>query len=72
MWRNSANSGHGVVVVMPVVCWHLEQSLNFMVKSYSMSHTLEDLDHKLKTVIDRERFRKTLTFPSHESTKWCF
>lgn len=52
--------------------WHLVQSLHFMVKSYSMSQTLEDLDHKLKIVVDKERYRKILTFPINESTEWCF
>ena len=66
-----SHRGHEVVI-MSVVCWHLAQSLNFMINSYSVSHTLEDLDHKLKIVIDREVYRKTLTFPSHESAEGCF
>lgn len=61
-----------MVVVIPLVSWHLVQSLNFMVKLYSVPHNLEDLDHKLKIVIDKERYRKTLTFPIHESIEWGF
>lgn len=52
--------------------WHLVQSLHCMVKSYLMSQTLEDLDHKLRIVTDQERYRKILTFPMNESTEWCF
>jgi glucuronosyltransferase len=38
--------GHEVVTVMPEVSWQLGQSLNFTVKTYSTSYTLEDLDQK--------------------------
>ncbi|XP_017714855.1 PREDICTED: UDP-glucuronosyltransferase 1-7-like [Rhinopithecus bieti] len=39
-------SGHEVVVVMPEVSWQLRRSLNCTVKTYSTSHTLEDLDRE--------------------------
>ncbi|XP_069321921.1 UDP-glucuronosyltransferase 1A7-like [Eulemur rufifrons] len=37
--------GHELVVVVPDVSWHLGQSMNFTVKTYKTSHTLEDLNH---------------------------
>ncbi|XP_029329774.1 UDP-glucuronosyltransferase 1-9-like isoform X2 [Mus caroli] len=36
--------GHEVVVVIPEVSWRMEKSLNCTVKTYSVSHTMEDLD----------------------------
>ncbi|XP_069321944.1 UDP-glucuronosyltransferase 1A8-like [Eulemur rufifrons] len=36
--------GHELVVVVPDVSWHLGQSMNFTVKTYKTSYTLEDLD----------------------------
>ena len=40
--------GHEVVVVIPEVSWRLGKSLNCTVKTYSVSHTLEDLDREFK------------------------
>ncbi|KFO32434.1 UDP-glucuronosyltransferase 1-9 [Fukomys damarensis] len=40
--------GHEVVVVMPEVSWQLGQSLDYTVKTYSTSYTLEDLDREFK------------------------
>ncbi|XP_040608999.1 UDP-glucuronosyltransferase 1A8 isoform X5 [Mesocricetus auratus] len=42
------NKGHEVVVVVPEVSWQLGKSLNLTVKTYSTSHTLEDLDREFK------------------------
>ncbi|XP_057617263.1 UDP-glucuronosyltransferase 1A8-like [Chionomys nivalis] len=50
------HNGHEVVVVMPEVSWQLEKSLNFTVKMYSTSHTLEDLDREFK-VFSGSRWR---------------
>nr|XP_003418003.1 UDP-glucuronosyltransferase 1-10-like [Loxodonta africana] len=41
--------GHEVVVVMPEVSWQLGKSLNFTVKTYSTSYTLEDQDREFMT-----------------------
>ncbi|XP_006893592.1 PREDICTED: UDP-glucuronosyltransferase 1-10 [Elephantulus edwardii] len=38
--------GHEVVVVMPEVGWHLDKSPNYMVKTYSTSYKLEDLNRE--------------------------
>ncbi|XP_049744815.1 UDP-glucuronosyltransferase 1A10-like [Elephas maximus indicus] len=38
--------GHELVIVVPEVSWHLEKSLNFTVKTYSTSYTLEDLNRE--------------------------
>ncbi|XP_055472706.1 UDP-glucuronosyltransferase 1A7 isoform X4 [Psammomys obesus] len=46
--------GHEVVVVKPEVSWQLGQSLNFTVKTYSLSYTLEDLNHEFKFFIDSQ------------------
>ncbi|XP_041505718.1 UDP-glucuronosyltransferase 1A7-like [Microtus oregoni] len=40
--------GHEVVAVMPEVSGQLRESLNFTMKTYSTSYTLEDLNHKHK------------------------
>ncbi|KFO29421.1 UDP-glucuronosyltransferase 1-8-like [Fukomys damarensis] len=40
--------GHEVVVVMPEVSWQLGQSLDYTVKTYSTSYTLEDWDGEFK------------------------
>ncbi|XP_004868178.1 UDP-glucuronosyltransferase 1-9 [Heterocephalus glaber] len=40
--------GNEVVVVMPEVSWQLGKSLNFTVKTYSTSYTLEDWDREFK------------------------
>ncbi|XP_028617318.1 UDP-glucuronosyltransferase 1-9-like, partial [Grammomys surdaster] len=40
--------GHEVVVVVPEVSWQLSKSLNCTMKTYSTSHTLEDLDREFK------------------------
>ncbi|KFO21544.1 UDP-glucuronosyltransferase 1-9 [Fukomys damarensis] len=40
--------GHEVVVVMPEVSWQLGQSLDYTVKMYSTSYTLEDWDREFK------------------------
>uniref|UniRef100_A0A8C2L9Q2 UDP-glucuronosyltransferase n=1 Tax=Cricetulus griseus TaxID=10029 RepID=A0A8C2L9Q2_CRIGR len=42
------HKGHEVVVVVPEASWQLGKSLNLTVKTYSTSHTLEDLNHILK------------------------
>ncbi|XP_051046616.1 UDP-glucuronosyltransferase 1A8-like [Phodopus roborovskii] len=42
------DKGHEVVVVVPEVSWQLGKSLNLTVKIYSVSHTLEDLNHHFK------------------------
>ncbi|XP_059134334.1 UDP-glucuronosyltransferase 1A7-like [Peromyscus eremicus] len=44
--------GHEVVAVMPEVSWQLGKSLNLTVKTYSTSHTLEDLDREFKVFSD--------------------
>ncbi|OBS67947.1 hypothetical protein A6R68_03512 [Neotoma lepida] len=62
--------GHEVVAVVPEVSWHMGQSLNFMIKSYSTSHTLEDLDHKFKILLTREDTGREYTFSINESSKW--
>ncbi|XP_055472448.1 LOW QUALITY PROTEIN: UDP-glucuronosyltransferase 1A8-like [Psammomys obesus] len=48
------NRGHEVVAVIPEVSWQLGQSLNFTVKTYSTSYTLEDLHHKFKVFFDTQ------------------
>ncbi|XP_048200449.1 UDP-glucuronosyltransferase 1A7 isoform X7 [Perognathus longimembris pacificus] len=50
--------GHEVVVVVPEVSWQLGGSLNLTVKTYSTSHTLEDLDRELKVFIDTQWEKK--------------
>ena len=42
------HNGHEVVLVIPEVSWQLGKSLNCTVKTYSISHTLEDLDREFK------------------------
>ncbi|XP_047400278.1 UDP-glucuronosyltransferase 1A8-like isoform X4 [Sciurus carolinensis] len=46
--------GNEVVAVMPEVSWQLGQSLNFTVKTYSTSYTLEDLDHEFKVFAETQ------------------
>ncbi|XP_051010472.1 UDP-glucuronosyltransferase 1A7-like [Acomys russatus] len=46
--------GHEVVVVVPEVSWQLGRSLNVTVKTYSTSHTLEDLDREFKFFSDTQ------------------
>ncbi|XP_063093141.1 UDP-glucuronosyltransferase 1A8-like [Cavia porcellus] len=46
--------GHEVVTVMPEVSWQLGQSLNFTVKTYSTSYTLEDLDREFKNFAEAQ------------------
>ncbi|KAM4836416.1 UDP-glucuronosyltransferase 1A7-like isoform 4-T4 [Thomomys bottae] len=46
--------GHEVVAVMPEVSWQLGHSLNFTVKTYSTSYTLEDLDQAFKVFVDAQ------------------
>ncbi|XP_075807838.1 UDP-glucuronosyltransferase 1A7-like [Microtus pennsylvanicus] len=48
------HNGHEVVVVVPEVSWQLGKSLNFTVKTYSTSHTLEDLNQKFKYFSDTQ------------------
>lgn len=48
------HNGHEVVVVMPEVSWQLGKSLNFTVKTYSISHTIEDLNWKFKVFLDAQ------------------
>ena len=43
-----SHRGHEVVVVSPEVSWRLGKSLNCTVKTYSISHTLEDLEREFK------------------------
>ncbi|KAL2775325.1 UDP-glucuronosyltransferase 1A9 precursor, partial [Daubentonia madagascariensis] len=38
------HKGHELVVVMPEVSWQLGQSVNYTVKTFKTSYTLEDLD----------------------------
>ncbi|XP_012385650.1 UDP-glucuronosyltransferase 1A10 isoform X3 [Dasypus novemcinctus] len=38
--------GHELVLVQPEVSWHLETSLNYTVKTYSTSYTLEDFNRE--------------------------
>nr|XP_013012789.1 UDP-glucuronosyltransferase 1-8-like [Cavia porcellus] len=45
---------HEVVMVMPEATWQHGQSLNFTVKLYTTSYTLEDLNQKLKVFIDSQ------------------
>uniref|UniRef100_A0A8C5K519 UDP-glucuronosyltransferase n=1 Tax=Jaculus jaculus TaxID=51337 RepID=A0A8C5K519_JACJA len=49
-----SHRGHEVVVVMPEVSWQLGRSLNFTVKTYSTSYTLEDLDQSFKHFADAQ------------------
>ncbi|XP_069321995.1 UDP-glucuronosyltransferase 1A8-like [Eulemur rufifrons] len=44
--------GHELVVVVPDVSWHLGQSVNFTVKTYKTSHTLEDLNREFVSFAD--------------------
>ncbi|KFO32432.1 UDP-glucuronosyltransferase 1-10 [Fukomys damarensis] len=46
--------GHEVVVVMPEVSWQLGQSLNYTVKTYSTSYTLEDLNHSFQVFVEAQ------------------
>ncbi|KAL1763861.1 UDP-glucuronosyltransferase 1-9, partial [Sigmodon hispidus] len=46
--------GHEVVAVVPEVSWQLGKSINLTVKTYSTSHTLEDLDHIFKYFSDTQ------------------
>ena len=46
------HNGHEVVVVVPEVSWQLGKSLNFTVKTYSTSHSLEDLNRAAKVSRD--------------------
>lgn len=46
--------GHEVVVVVPEVSWQLRKSLNFTVKTYSISHTIEDLNREFKFFMDAQ------------------
>ncbi|XP_015337087.2 UDP-glucuronosyltransferase 1A8-like [Marmota marmota marmota] len=46
--------GNEVVAVMPEVSWQLGQSLNFTMKTYSTSYTLEDLDREFKIFVDTQ------------------
>ncbi|XP_028732130.1 UDP-glucuronosyltransferase 1A9 isoform X1 [Peromyscus leucopus] len=46
--------GHEVVVVVPEVSWQLGKSLNLTVKTYSTSHTLEDLNRVFKYFSDSQ------------------
>uniref|UniRef100_A0A8C5YRE8 UDP-glucuronosyltransferase n=1 Tax=Marmota marmota marmota TaxID=9994 RepID=A0A8C5YRE8_MARMA len=46
--------GNEVVAVMPEVSWQLGQSLNFTVKTYSTSYTLEDLDRGFNFFVDTQ------------------
>ena len=46
--------GHEVVVVVPEVSWQLRKPLNFVVKTYAVSHTQEDLNREFKIFIDAQ------------------
>ncbi|XP_069869013.1 UDP-glucuronosyltransferase 1A7-like isoform X5 [Dipodomys merriami] len=50
--------GHEVVTVVPEVSWQLGSALNFTVKTYSTSHSLEDLDREFKVFIDTQWKKK--------------
>ncbi|XP_029390497.1 UDP-glucuronosyltransferase 1-9-like isoform X2 [Mus pahari] len=49
-----SHRGHEVVVVIPEVSWQMGKSLNCTVKTYSISHTLEDLDRAFKYFSDTQ------------------
>ncbi|ELK32614.1 UDP-glucuronosyltransferase 1-10 [Myotis davidii] len=49
-----SHRGHEVVVVRPEVSWHLGQSSNYTVKTYSTSYTLEDLNDQFRTFADSQ------------------
>ncbi|KAM6152766.1 LOW QUALITY PROTEIN: UDP-glucuronosyltransferase 1A8-like [Erethizon dorsatum] len=44
--------GHEAVAVMPEMNWQQGQSLDFTVKTYSISYTLEDLNQEFKVFIE--------------------
>ncbi|XP_036029559.1 UDP-glucuronosyltransferase 1A7-like [Onychomys torridus] len=46
--------GHEVVAVVPEVSWQLGKSLNLTVKTYSTSHTLEDMNREFKYFSDTQ------------------
>ncbi|XP_059134295.1 UDP-glucuronosyltransferase 1A7-like [Peromyscus eremicus] len=46
--------GHEVVAVVPEVSWQLGKSLNLTVKTYSTSHTLEDMNREFKYFFDTQ------------------
>ncbi|XP_012371482.1 UDP-glucuronosyltransferase 1-9-like [Octodon degus] len=46
--------GHEVVVVMPEASWHLGQSLNYTVKSYPASFSLEELNRLFQSFADTQ------------------
>ncbi|XP_038195195.1 LOW QUALITY PROTEIN: UDP-glucuronosyltransferase 1A7-like [Arvicola amphibius] len=48
------HNGHEVVVVVPEVSWQLGKSVNFTVKAYSISHTLEDLNREVNIFLDAQ------------------
>ncbi|XP_070279351.1 LOW QUALITY PROTEIN: UDP-glucuronosyltransferase 1A8-like [Myotis yumanensis] len=49
-----SHRGHEVVVVRPEVSWHLGQSSNYTVKTYSTSYTLEDLNDQFRIFADSQ------------------
>ncbi|XP_036029480.1 UDP-glucuronosyltransferase 1A7-like [Onychomys torridus] len=48
------HKGHEVVAVVPEVSWQLGKSLNLTVKTYSTSHTLEDMNHEFMYFSDTQ------------------
>ncbi|XP_004637463.1 UDP-glucuronosyltransferase 1-8-like [Octodon degus] len=46
--------GHEVVAIMPEPSWQLGQPLNFTVKNYPASYTLEELDHSFRFFADTQ------------------
>ncbi|XP_014440731.1 UDP-glucuronosyltransferase 1-8-like [Tupaia chinensis] len=48
------DKGHELVLVKPDVSWQLGKSLNFTVKTYSTSYTLEDLDREFGNFINNQ------------------
>ena len=48
------HNGHEVVAAVPEVSWQLGKSLNITVKTYSISHTIEDLNREFKYFSDTQ------------------
>ncbi|XP_041506799.1 UDP-glucuronosyltransferase 1A8-like [Microtus oregoni] len=48
------HNGHEVVAAVPEASWQLGKSLNITVKTYSISHTIEDLNQEFKYFSDTQ------------------
>ncbi|NXE15281.1 UD18 glucuronosyltransferase, partial [Lophotis ruficrista] len=44
--------GHEVVVLLPEITWQLETTATYTVKTYPVSHTLEELDNAFNAYVD--------------------